>query len=771
IFAATTATYFVAKASGVLPSWFWGSTTSDDSESSTTALISPGSTSLVFEAIQPESVIFSKQTEIASLSEIFAPSLVEPALTDFKETDLTAPLFADSTNNEETNPPHEIIPDDEDEIVIDTTLFKTGQRRLLQASSQITIVQNIPDQTIDAAQQYNYYLNGSQIFNGNFTTLIATTPGQNALPDWLQFRTTDIVGAYTPLSARYRDIKIIGNIAYIADYNSGLKLINITDPAHPILIGSGPVGNPLSLDINITNSVVYLANDNEVGLQVVDVSDPIHPTLIASYPLPGSSSGVAVNKNFVYVVSGSYSLPISMYVFNIRNPSNLQPPIGSWTTTSPSPNGGIPVGIQIQNQRAYLGAVTQDPVFNVIYTLDVSNPQAPYTLATYQSGFTFDWYPYISGFKVQGNFLYVGELSWIIIIDISDPQNPSVLSKISDLGAGFIRALEIYGELIYFTADNEGFKIINITNPTSSTPVISQYSTFGHVYDMQIKGNFAYLAADEGGLKIIDLRQNRLTGTPGVSKAGEQFIVRIAACQISGICLNYEDFQLTIDSNLPQVVGSIPDQSIFPGQTLELAISSNILFSHVDQHNLTFQLAVTNFLGSPINPWIYLGITPSLVGQVALNDVKAQYIKVQAGYAYVTLNNGFQIIDVRNPESPDILSTYLDEDFYLDLQIRGDLAYFAGAINGLLIFDVSDPFNPVKISAYNPSGAYLRGLFLGSQSSADLVYLAWCCIQNIAKLEIVDVSISTSIQSLGQLMSGPGVLNMNPEVIQVRNGL
>lgn len=773
IFATTTATYFLAKATGFLPNWFWGSSNSGSGELMDSALTSRESSSLVTQDILPEVAVFSPWAESEG-TKIFAPTLIEPSLTDFKEADLPSVLLDLTIEDEVGKSPVTASLDrssedteSKDDIVIDTTLIKAGQRRLLQASSQVTVVQNIPDQTIDAVQQYRYYLDGSQIFNGNFTTLIATTAGQNVLPGWLQCRTTDTVGAYTPPSVQYRAIKIIGNIAYLADYNSGLKLIDITNPAHPVLIGSGPVGNPLSLDISATNSVIYLANDNDGGLQVVNISDPVYPTLVGSYPLSGSSGGVTIDGNFAYVVSGSPSQPIRVYVFNISDPSTVQAPIGSWSTTSPSQYGGRPVGIQIQNQRAYLATHTESPIVNVFYTLDVSNPKAPSTLAIYQSPSFFDWYPYITSFKVQGNLLYLGEQNQFIVMDISNSQNPSVLCNVGNLGGGSIRALEIYGGLAYFAMDNEGFKIINITNPTNPTTIIAQYNTFGHVYDLQVRGKFAYIADYEGGLKIIDLQKNELTGTPSISQLGKQLIVRISACELLGNCLSYEDFQLTIDSNLPQAIGNIPDQSIFPGQTLDLVISNDVLFSHADQHHLDLRLVVVNPLGSTINPWIYLGVTPSLVGEVTAGEI--QYIVVRTGYAYTALNNGFQIIDVQNPENPQVLSTYPTPDFCLDIKLQDEFAYVAGASSGLLIFDVSNPSSPFLTNIYNPSGEYLRGLFLEPQSSNNLAYLVWCC--NPGKLEIINIPNPWFLQSLGQLTSGIDILYMNPTTIQVQDGL
>lgn len=54
VFAATPATYFLAKATGVLPAWFWNSETSSNNETPDTALTVLKSSSLVIEKIPQE---------------------------------------------------------------------------------------------------------------------------------------------------------------------------------------------------------------------------------------------------------------------------------------------------------------------------------------------------------------------------------------------------------------------------------------------------------------------------------------------------------------------------------------------------------------------------------------------------------------------------------------------------------------------------------------------------------------------------------------------
>ena len=659
---------------------------------------------------------------------------------------------------------------EEDITELDFPVIETGQRRHLQSfpDIQTLILEEIPDQTISASQIYNYPIDGTKIFNVNFSTLIATSVGQNVIqPSWLQFYTTDLVGSYTATSANYRAIKVLGNFAYIADYGTGLKIFNITNPAAPILTSSYSAGNLLALEVNAEGNFVYLANANNEGLQVINVSNPFEPILVGNYPLPGSSSCIAINGDFVYVASGSSAEPISMFIFNVSDPGELQSPIGSWSTTSPFIYGGVPVGLQIQDHFAYIGTVTSPPaVYNVLYTIDISNPQRPILFATFQSPTFLGWYPYLAAFKIANNFIYLTQGNNLIIIDITNPGNQ--LSNIHITLEG-IRAFEISGDLLYFSADDQGIKIVNVSDPYNPTPAILAYGTFGSVYDFQIANPFVYVADADGGLKIIDLRKNGLVGTPPVNGIGEEFNIRISACTLSGTVLAYEDFQLTIDSNLPQAIGSIPDQSIFPGTTLQLSISSNLLFSNADLHQLNLQLKVIDSSGNSYNPWIHLGIFPSLASSINFNT-NVHEIVAQGNYAYAALNTGgLAIINITNPNNPQILSTSSSgiTGTTWHLNVINNLVYVVADSNGLVIFDVSNPLAPTMISNYN-RGWSLRGLYLQSISSITLAYLTWCC--NPAVLEIIDITNPQAIQSLGQLSSGMGNI-MNPIAIQVKNGI
>ena len=81
------------------------------------------------------------------------------------------------------------------------------------------------------------------------------------------------VGAVdTPGDAR--DVEIVGGIAYVADGPSGLRVIDVSNPAAPFEIGAfDTLGR--AMDVEVVDGIAYVANYHD--LLVIDVSDPAAP--------------------------------------------------------------------------------------------------------------------------------------------------------------------------------------------------------------------------------------------------------------------------------------------------------------------------------------------------------------------------------------------------------------------------------------------------------------------------------------------------------------
>lgn len=114
-----------------------------------------------------------------------------------------------------------------------------------------------------------------------------------------------VLGAL-PLSGSAERVFLLNGIAYVAAGAAGLHLVDVSDPAAPLLITS--VSAPAltwAADIAVVGDVAYVA-DWELGTVVIDVSNPAAPVPRGSAPL---SSAHAVAADPGIVVRGSHSNP------------------------------------------------------------------------------------------------------------------------------------------------------------------------------------------------------------------------------------------------------------------------------------------------------------------------------------------------------------------------------------------------------------------------------------------------------------------------------
>jgi len=110
----------------------------------------------------------------------------------------------------------------------------------------------------------------------------------------------DIIGSVDTPGYAF-EVVVTGNRAYIADNDSGLQVIDISDPTRPRIIGS--VDTPgYAYGVAITGNRAYVA-DGWSGLQVIDISDSSNPTIIGSVDTPYYASEVVVIGNKAYVAN------------------------------------------------------------------------------------------------------------------------------------------------------------------------------------------------------------------------------------------------------------------------------------------------------------------------------------------------------------------------------------------------------------------------------------------------------------------------------------
>lgn len=77
-------------------------------------------------------------------------------------------------------------------------------------------------------------------------------------------------------------------------------------------------------------------------------------------------------------------------------------------------------------------------------------------------------------------------------------------------------------------------------------------------------------------------------------------------------------------------------------------------------------------------------------------------------YAYVSHNDGVEIIDIQNNQHPDVVGNVDLSDGTWGIEKDGDLLYLAGASHGLVIANISNPKSPIICSETIFTGATLN---------------------------------------------------------------
>lgn len=320
-------------------------------------------------------------------------------------------------------------------------------------------------------------------------------------------------------------ITVHGAVGYIAAGQTGLLIVDLANPAAPVLVGrSTPVSEPLiQSDFAVAGTYAYMTTD--LGLQVIDLSRPSLPTPVAS--IPGHFDKIVVANQYAYVADSGTALPNAhvLHVFDISNPaapvevgSIGELNIGSlavagttvyigWSdltildVSNPAmprirsqldlPEFQFPNDIAVAGKYAYLSG---DSGFRVV---DVANPDAPTLAGSLQS----QGFEYRHGIAVDGVHAYAGKK----IINISDPQHPVVVGQLPEGYIWDIAAADGYAYLMVFHSDQIKLQVLDTSNPAAPVEVGAYFfpGHWGRSKSVQVVGDTIYSLIPRGGLFIL----------------------------------------------------------------------------------------------------------------------------------------------------------------------------------------------------------------------------------------------------------------------------
>ena len=144
-----------------------------------------------------------------------------------------------------------------------------------------------------------------------------------------------LVSRFTGLVSKGQDIDVVGDLAYIADGNGGMEVIDVTIKQSPQARGYISLPDaPWSIDVQGNHA--FLADYINGGVQVVNVTDPDNLSIDGYYLRSGCYAlGVRVDDNNIYLADGAAGFQI--YKTNLFTGIS-KPPVGNNKGSSAFPN-------------------------------------------------------------------------------------------------------------------------------------------------------------------------------------------------------------------------------------------------------------------------------------------------------------------------------------------------------------------------------------------------------------------------------------------------
>ena len=248
------------------------------------------------------------------------------------------------------------------------------------------------------------------------------------------------VGTYRSPSAVF-GMEQISDLLYIADRDSGLIIVDISNPARPVRLGKYDHEAPALDAFAVKGSYAYLSNRSgrTDNFTIVDISNPATPVHVHTASLPWSFYSIIIRDNYAFSKTNS-----NLYIINIMDP--LAPivigeaPFGTSSYPCISVDGLVVDGnhIYVANRNFHY------PEYTIFLIYNIEELENPILSSSYQ----FNTLTGIPDVCVSSGYAYfsAGELG-LYVFDISSPGAPTLVDSLDT--PGFTQNIVLIDNYLY----------------------------------------------------------------------------------------------------------------------------------------------------------------------------------------------------------------------------------------------------------------------------------------------------------------------------------
>ncbi|MBK8904573.1 MAG: hypothetical protein IPM53_25570 [Anaerolineaceae bacterium] len=239
---------------------------------------------------------------------------------------------------------------------------------------------------------------------------------------------------YFDTSHMARDIEVVEDIAYVADWGVDLRLVDVSDPANPTQLGSFDNVVHLANDLAVVGNVVYIAGGG--GLRLVDVSNPQSPSEMDFVsPSHGEPYTISFANDTAYLID-----TLGLHLIDITNPAEIKE-YGFYQTT------------YLGHVAAHENIVYVFEDYGDLHVIDITDPTTPVEISSIETSS----YSHLNDVALVGNTAYIADgRDGLRIISLAD----QVVTEVAYFETmDFASSVAVVDNLI-FVADEQGGLII-----------------------------------------------------------------------------------------------------------------------------------------------------------------------------------------------------------------------------------------------------------------------------------------------------------------------
>ncbi len=512
------------------------------------------------------------------------------------------------------------------------------------------------------------------------------------------------IGSVTEISKgfpydKYYRIRKMDDLAFVSSMGGGYSIYNVSDPSCPDLIYWTPdisswIVEPIDLN------TIAVGADN--GLTIYDISD-LDRLMKLSSMLSTRINDIVIQNNLMYVTTTSSMF----YVYDITNPSN---PL-------------ILDSIYLEScSQIYLAGsnafVTQSFSFSIIDVSDLSNIaiRGEYDLPKYARDIT-----------VRNNLCAIAlDARGVMLYDCSNIDSLKFISFVRYANTYSVAFDETRPDemLLYVSATTQGIMVVNVSDMYHPFTTESYSMSSSTIYDVLPIGNYIYFVNYQYGLHILEKRLPF-----GPFKTTELF----------------SDYQpKSIDSDGSTIV--LADGA----NGLVLFDATNISVPRFVSRTRSFSNAVdvkingsTVFVADQYLGLIILDISSpqdiAIIGYLPLTSY-SQCLVQDGSRIYVGTSGGFKIVDITDISNPTILGSSTSFNCQ-GIDAEGNYVYIASGSDDIYyIFEVSDPSSIQQLTSQS-SAHQTRDVLIDN----NILYVS----EMNGGISVVNVSDPSSPQNIG----------------------